>query len=315
MNFQPVQKQPQLLDSLKSSVQNLGQNINGIKDNVSNSFNQFSDSAKVGAGAISASFLNSNTIIAKIAFLILVLIVFLFLVNLGIVLISYFTTPTEDPYIFSGMIDGNNSAIIYQNPKLKDSVYINRSNNKNSGLEFTWNFWIYIDDLGNDSNKYQHVFNKGDNNFNSITGLSTVNNCPGVYIKPRENSLLVILDTVKEDDVNTRLQVDNLPIRKWVNVVVRVKNTIVDVYVNGVVSKRLILQNVPKQNFNDIFLCQNGGFAGKLSNLRYFSRALNVIEINNIMLSGPDLKITNMSELNRKYDKNYLSRQWYNQQM
>ena len=313
-NFQPIQaQQVQIPESVKTGFENVGNTFNNVKSSITESINQFSDSAKAGVGS-SSSFLSSNTVIAKIAFLILVLIVFMFLVNLGIILIGYFITPADDPYIIKGMIDGTNSKVVFQDPKSKDTIPIKRSNNQSSGIEFTWSFWIYLNDLGNENNKYQHIFNKGDNNFDKITSISTINNSPGVYLGPKNNSLRIIMDTVNATDTNNVIDIENIPIRKWVHVAIRIKNTILDVYVNGVVSKRLVLINVPKQNFNDINLCQNGGFNGKLSNLRYYSRALNVFEINGVVLYGPNLNIADTSSLqNKNFD--YLSRQWYSQQL
>jgi hypothetical protein len=171
-----------------------------------------------------------------------------------------------------------------------------------------------LNDLGNENGKYQHIFNKGDNNFDKTTSISTINNSPGVYLGPQNNSLRIIMDTVNATDTNNIIDIENIPIRKWVHVAIRIKNTILDVYINGVVSKRLVLINVPKQNFNDIYLCQNGGFSGKLSNLRYYSRALNVFEINGVVLYGPNLNISETSSLQSK-DYNYLSRQWYSQML
>uniref|UniRef100_A0A6C0E841 LamG-like jellyroll fold domain-containing protein n=1 Tax=viral metagenome TaxID=1070528 RepID=A0A6C0E841_9ZZZZ len=313
-NFQPIQAQQiQIPESVKTGFDNVGNTFNNVKSSITESINQFSDSATAGVGA-SSSFLSSNTVIAKIAFLILVLIVFMFLVNLGIILIGYFLTPSDDPYIIKGMIDGTNSKVVSQDPKSKDTIPIKRSNNQTSGIELTWSFWIYLNDLGNENNKYQHIFNKGDSNFDNTSAISTINNSPGVYLGPKNNSLLIIMDTVNSTDTNNRINIENIPIRKWVHVAIRIKNTILDVYVNGVVSNRLVLMNVPKQNFNDINLCQNGGFNGKLSNLRYYSRALNVFEINAVVLYGPNLNIADTSSLQNK-NFNYLSRQWYSQQL
>lgn len=311
-NFQPIQAQQiQIPESVKSGFENVGNSFNNVKSSITESINQFSNSATAGEGA-SSSFLSSNTVIAKIAFLIMVLIVFMFLVNLGIILIGYFLTPANDPYVIKGMIDGTNSKVVLQDPKSKDTILIKRSNNQTSGIEFTWSFWLYLNDLGNENNKYQHVFNKGDNNFDKITSISTINNSPGVYIGPKNNSLMIIMDTVNATDTNNTIDIENIPIRKWVHIGIRIKNTILDVYVNGIVSNRIVLINVPKQNFNDINICQNGGFNGKLSNLRYYSRALNVFEINAIVLYGPNLNIADTSSLQSK-DFNYLSRHWYTQ--
>jgi hypothetical protein len=86
------------------------------------------------------------------------------------------------------------------------------------------------------------------------------------------------------------------------------QNKIMDVYVNGVVANRHVFKNVPKQNYSDI---QVGGFNGNLSDLRYFNAALNVFQINNIVMAGPNLK-TEESSVDSRFD--YLSSSWYKPQ-
>jgi len=299
-------------EAVTTGFNNVGNTINAAKTNLINSIGQFSQQTQAGIGA-STQFLQSNTIVAKIAFLILVLIAFLFLLNLGIMLISYFTSPAANPYLIRGMIDGTYSMVVPQDPKNKSALPIDRSNNQSKGLEFTWSFWIYINELSNDTQKYQHIFNKGDNTYNATTNISSVNNGPGVYLGPGNNNLRIVMDTVDGNDANNVINIDNIPIRKWVHVAIRMQNLIMDVYVNGVVSSRLILQNVPKQNYNDVYICQNGGFSGKLSNLRYITYAMNVFEINNVVLSGPNLKVTDNSSKLGEYT--YLSTSWYTSKM
>jgi hypothetical protein len=87
-----------------------------------------------------------------------------------------------------------------------------------------------------------------------------------------------------------------------------------DVYVNGTISNRLVFENVPLQTYNDIQLCQNGGFKGQLSNLRYFSYSLNIFEITTIVLGGPNLKPGQLaSNINNISDPtfSYISNMWY----
>jgi hypothetical protein len=153
------------------------------------------------------------------------------------------------------------------------------------------------------------VFSKGDGNLDSNTNLSTVNNGPGVYISPMDNKLHIIMNTVSSTDQNTTIDIDNIPIQKWFHVALRLQNTVLDVYVNGVVVNRLLLNNTPKQNYGNVYVCQNGGFSGKLSNLRYYSRELNVFEINNIVSSGPNMKVAADMKPIGGFD--YLSSRWY----
>lgn len=312
-NMAPPVAQPIVLpQAVQTSLDNTGNFVNGIKSSLTNTFDDFSKQTEVASGA-TTEYLSSNTAIAKFAFLILVLIIFVFLIGLGISLISYFTSPRSNPYLISGMIDGASGIVISQDPKKQNNVPILRSNNQTTGMEFTWSVWLYLSDIGNDSHKYQHIFNKGDNSFDPNTNLSLVNNAPGLYLGPANNNLHFVMDTNVGTDNNTAIDISNIPIKKWVHVAIRMENTVFDVYINGTMSGRLIMQNVPKQNYNDVNICQNGGFSGKLSDLRYFDHALNVFDINSIVAWGPNTKTSTVATDSNKALGNYtyLSNLWY----
>ena len=76
----------------------------------------------------------------KFVFLILVLIGFLVLVNLGINLLLYFLLDSPDPYVVKGLINGNSQKTVYQDPNNSNSITIYRSNNQDQGMEFTWSY-------------------------------------------------------------------------------------------------------------------------------------------------------------------------------
>lgn len=317
----PVQQMPEIKmpDQFKNVGDTIGNSINELKTNVDSSVSGFSQQAEAGAGA-SSQFLQSNTIFAKFAFLLLAIILFVFLSALGIMLIQYFLSPSTNPYLIKGMIDGNENKVITQDPKDSNSIPIVRSNNKTTGLEFTWSLWLFINELslptGTSATKFQHIFNKGNNNYDAINGIATVNNGPGMYISPGRNRLRIIMDSVSPTDTNV-INIDNVPIRKWFHVAVRVKNTVIDTYVNGMIASRYVMNNVPKQNYNDIYFAQNGGFFGKLSNLRYYSYALNVFEINSVVSFGPN---TNPAKISidtraRGSDYSYISNSWYSNKL
>ena len=297
-----------MADDNQSTIDNISNTYENAKGSLTNTFDDFSRKATVGVAATSG-FLNSNPLIAKFAFIILVLIVFLFLINLGISIIHYFTQASTDPYIIKGMISGSTAMIVAQDPKNAESKPIYKSNNESEGLEFTWSTWLYINDLGKDSKKYQHVFSKGDNQFDPTTNLASVNNAPGMYISPMTNKLHIIMDSVDSSDTNTIIDVDNVPLKKWFHVAIRATNINIDVYVNGIVVSRLEMSNTPKQNFGDVYVCQNGGFMGKLSSLRYFNNALNVFEIKKLVASGPDLTSSEADPNDSGFK--YLSNYWY----
>jgi hypothetical protein len=309
--------------NLNDGIDTISNNIESAKQTIGNTLNDFSSKSVIDA---SSEFLESNSIIAKCAFVILVLILFMFILKLGIMLIGYFTQPSNNPYVVKGMTSGNVSATISQDPKNNDSILVKRSNNKSKGLEFSWSIWLFISGTpkDNDKYKYQHIFNKGDLTVNT-DGVFNING-PGMYLvkdttTPTKANIRIIMDTaasITPDDSsftpNTYVDVKNVPLNKWVNITFRVENKIMDVYVNGTISNRLVFDNVPLQTYNDIQLCQNGGFKGQLSNLRYFSYSLNIFEINTLVLGGPDLKPGQLaSNINNISDStfSYISNMWY----
>jgi hypothetical protein len=304
-NVQPSNyEMPQII---KDGNQQVNNTITSIKNTLNDTFNNFSAQPEA-----SSQYSFSNTIVAKFAFLILVIILFMFLINLGIMLIVYFTSPSNNPYVIKGMMDGTYGVIIPQDPKNNDSVKILRSNNQSTGIEFTWSVWLYINDLNTDYKKYQHIFNKGDNAYNDF-GIANINNAPGLYLGPANNVLHIIMNTVNGKDTNNIIDIKNVPIRKWFNVVIRLENTMLDVYINGTISSRLILEHVPKQNYNDIYVCQNGGFSGKLADLRYYSYSLNVFDINRIVNAGPNTSTNSLTDDQKSLSNgfSYLSTKWF----
>tara|TARA_B110000285_G_scaffold41791_1_gene46018 strand:- start:462 stop:1433 length:972 start_codon:yes stop_codon:yes gene_type:complete len=302
---------------MPQSVQNFGNNIsesvNNLTDSVKSSLDGFSQSAETGMDA-SSGFLSSNTIIAKFVFLMLIIIVFIILLNLGILAIQYFTNPAgSSPYLIDGTFSGKQQETIKQDPKEADSILIKRSNNESSGIEFSWSTWIQIDEL-NVGEKHQHIFHKGVNEFDS-NGIAKINNAPGLYIKNLSTgnstntaTLKLIMSTTSNN--TDFIEIDDIPLKHWVNIVVRMKNTTLDVYVNGTVAGRLNLQQVPLQNYYDVHIGQNNGFDGKISNLRYYDYALNIFEINKVVAAGPN---PNAAKESQKLQDNYfyLSPSWF----
>jgi hypothetical protein len=324
MNFQkPVMEQlPEMklpdTESIKTSVAstigNISSSVGNIQNNLNNVVSEFSQKSVVGA---SQEFLNANTIIAKFVFIVLVLIGFMFLINLAITLMGYFMQPSTTPYLINGMINGNNGIIITQDPTNVNSIPIKRSNNETTGIEFTWSVWLLITNPNTlSSTKYQNIFNKGDIKYDTSSGISLVNG-PGIYLAPanvnskNENVLHVVMDQV--DGVQNTMDISGVPMNKWFHLALRMENKIMDAYVNGIVYSRSILSSVPKQNYYNINIGQNGGFAGSISNLRYFDSALAAVNINSIVATGANTSSSRLSLQNASTIPASLSSLWYKQ--
>ena len=78
------------------------------------------------------------------------------------------------------------------------------------------------------------------------------------------------------------LDIDNIPIKRWVCCVIVLNGQYLDVYINGHLKSRKKLESPAKQNFGDLWLSLYGGFDGYLSNLRYYRKALQYSEIEEI---------------------------------
>lgn len=252
------------------------------------------------------TFLTDNDPFSKFVFLILLFIGFGLTLNVLMAIISYLMH-SSSPYLVKGLVPGNISMVIQQDPSISGAIPIERSDNKD-GIEFTWSVWVNITDIGK-SNQYQHIFHKGEQNIDTETGLNFPNNAPGLYISPNTNELVVIMNTFNV--INEEIKIPNFPMNKWAHVVIRVmNNNALDVYINGALAKRHILSSVPKQNYGNVYVASNGGFAGNLSNLRYFKYAVQPGELLSLTDAGPDLTV-NSKSIALKSMPPYLSMQWY----
>tara|TARA_Y100000996_G_scaffold390461_1_gene351693 strand:- start:48 stop:971 length:924 start_codon:yes stop_codon:yes gene_type:complete len=253
-------------------------------------------------------FLESNSIVAKFAFLLMIIIIFVIFLKLGTSVLGWLFSPSPDPILIDGMIDSRQMMIIPQDPSAKGAKPILRSVNDSQGLELTWSVWINVEDYTYRQGSYKHIFHKGNDDVNS-EGLITPNNAPGLYLDKTENNLIVMMNTF--DNHTEQIVVEDIPIQKWVNIVVRVIQHQVDVYINGTLAKRQILVGVPKQNYGDVYVSLNGGFSGHTSDLRYFNSGLGTAHILAIAEAGPNTHMVNKHRGIFGSDQNYLSTRWY----
>lgn len=275
-------------------------------------FNQFGTNKYMNE---TYDFLQSNSLVAKVAFLIFIVFVFAVLLRVGISLMGYFLGPNSSPRLINGMVDAKQLMVIPQDPTAEGSKPIIRSVNASEGIEFTWSVWIYIDDLTYNSGKYRCVFYKGNDFINNAIenggdtrGLNFPNNAPGMYIAPNTNSLIIFMNTFNV--INEQIKIDDIPINKWVNVMIRCQNNTLDIYVNGTITKSHKLHGVPKQNYGDVYVAPNGGFSGYISNLWYYNHALGTAEISKIVNKGPNTNLTGSNGINSKM-ADYLSLRWF----
>jgi hypothetical protein len=236
------------------------------------------------------------------------------LLSIGSNILSAILEP-NNPFIVDGLYTASNGKVISQDPKKSGSIVIPRSDNETHGIEFSWSVWMMVsslDDSPGNAGQYKHVFSKGDNDNVPVDsrGINSPNNSPGLYIDKNTNSIVVIMNTFEQ--LEEMITITDVPLNKWVHVLIRVEGAYLDVYVNGTLAKRKVLSSVPKQNNGNIYICQNGGFSGYISNLRYYNSALEPGDILSVVNGGPNLKTSSLEKSDLKNGNlNYLAMDWY----
>ena len=329
-------------NNLNNGFNMVSTNVNTGISNVSSGFGNIGDrfmnilpynSAELVSSG--SDFINSNNIIARIIFIVLVIILFIIFFKIGISVISSVMTPNTSPYLFEHMKDAKQLTIVPQDPKSKGSISVYRSKNQYNGLEFTYSTWIFVDDPTYRNNqKYKHIFHKGNDHLGNDS-IYYPNNSPGLYLYNGTKdhvedpnlidsydyahpimSLLIRQNIFTNEDNNDSdiyedIDVEGIPINKWVCIIVRVNNqNVMDVFINGKLIKRRKLSGIAKQNYDNVYINMNGGFSGYLSSLKYYNYAIGTFEISSIVSNGPSMKIS--ASANMAHAKpNYLSSKWF----
>jgi hypothetical protein len=277
--------------------------------NNGNTFNTFTTNKYVSS---TREFFESNSLVAKFSFVLLLLFVFIILLRLGIALLGYILRPDNKNQLINGMVDATQLIVIPQDPESVGSNTITRSVNASEGIEFTWSCWIFINNLTYNSGQYKCIFYKGNdysqNPQEDNLGLNFPNNAPGLYISPNTNDLIILMNTFNV--INEKITINDVPLNKWVNVLIRCSNRTLDVYINGTITKSHKLTGVPKQNYGNVYIAPNGGFSGYISNLWYYSHALGTMEISNLVKNGPNTNMIGSDSMNMK-SSDYLSLRWF----
>lgn len=182
------------------------------------------------------------------------------------------------PWILKGTKSGKTEKPIQQDPNVNESVLLKRSENEVGGLEFSYSFWMYIDDWTYRYGQWKHVFHKGNRS-------SWPLRCPGVWLHPTENAMRIYMNTYRS--ISEFLDITDIPLNKWFHVVIAVRQKTLDVYLNGNMVRSKQLKGIPKQNYSDFYMNINGGFSGFLSEVRYYDYYIHLSEIMDSIMAGP----------------------------
>jgi len=161
----------------------------------------------------------------------------------------------------------------------KEQIIISKSKlDHQSKSNFTYSIWTYIDDWNYRFGEEKYIINK----HNSFT----------MKFDKDVNNLIIDVNLASDHNLVHTCIVDDIPIQKWVNILVSIYDRSMDVYINGKLVKTCILENVANsKGQTNIDITPNGGFSGNTASFRYIGDATNPEEAYNIYKKGASSSI------------------------
>jgi len=174
------------------------------------------------------------------------------------------------------VLDPKNNTLV-SNPNyvesLKSSNFIQKSSEPSTlGLAYTFSFWIYIEDWNYKFDREKRIISW---NPNLLVTLSKKTNDLNIIVP-----IYGATQSEEEDKDLTDLKLEaitykEVPLQKWIHIVIVLDNRNLDLCINGKLYKSKYLSNVPYLNKkNDIEICPGGGFRGYFSNMKIYQYPL-----------------------------------------
>lgn len=161
-----------------------------------------------------------------------------------------------------------------------------------SDTDYSISVWIYVDQWNYNYGKEKHILGRyrvvGDKYYGT----------PSITMDAYTNDLKVKMGYSGASSGSSQYNdqecvVKGVPLQKWVCVIVSVSNRTLDVYVDGKLSKTCVIKGVPvSPSDKGMFVGSyksggmDGGFAGYITDLRVFTRAINPTQAYNIYKQG-----------------------------
>ena len=185
----------------------------------------------------------------------------------------------SDPNTLQGIQSGQTASTISASSLATNGTDVPSSN-------FAYSVWFYINDWNYRYGEPKVIFGrmgaKSSNGNGSIEGVSGLDPCPAVTLGANQEP-----STPNGRTIVKTCSVTNIPIQKWVNLIVSVYGRSMDIYIDGKLVRTCLLPGVASVNNNsNIYVTPNGGFDGWTSKLQYYPDSLNPQEAWNIYTQG-----------------------------
>jgi hypothetical protein len=209
-------------------------------------------------------------------------ILLVIIIALYFIYINYFKNNT---HITSGITDATIQTVI-------NSSELETNNTGAIATNFSYSIWAYIDDWSYNYGLNKSVLLKDANPLNTgkvpninlqdeihITDPGiTVQKFPSPFIYfGAESNKLIIEQSVYSSNGSSnpdvdKVDIENIPLQKWVNILVSVYGRTLDTYIDGKLVNTHVLSGVPYigSTSSNIYITPNGGFSGYRSDIQYY---------------------------------------------
>lgn len=140
------------------------------------------------------------------------------------------------------------------------------------GISFTHSLWIYIDDWSYRNMEEKYILS---------------NDKFKIFLGKQNNNLYIEIPLEKTAHPE-RIVYEQLPLQKWINIVLILDNRHLDIWLNGKLYHSRHLSNVPKfDETKAIEYTPHRGFSGHIARIYHYEKPITKRAIEGIFLLGP----------------------------
>jgi hypothetical protein len=148
---------------------------------------------------------------------------------------------------------------------------------------YTYSLWFFVNDWNYKFGQEKTILKR----------QSSTNFFPKITLGNIENNLLVNIACYK-DKIDTGIEyynhgcsVLNVPLQKWVNLIITTHGRTLDIYLQGKLVKTCVLPGVPYiDNEQDLIVTPDGGFNGYTAKFQYLGNSINTQQAYDIYKAG-----------------------------